>query len=384
MQMSQSIANTIKKLAKEKNIPLGKMLIDCGISKNAISTMQSQGYLPRLENLIKIADCLDCSIDYLLGRETKMNVENNDVGHIVNNGVNNGFIGDNFNSATIINGDNKEKENSCSQAFPKFDPNNMTENGHVTCGYCGTTFPLIPSDDKRSTYNHIVFNNRGQIDLCLDEYNGIEFEKLMKESGKTYSVAIGRCPTCGNDTICVYEYEYDNSKDILDTLNKVNTYLVKPFSNPIRFPDYVPQQIRKDYEEACAIARLSANAAAVLLRRCLQLMIRDFWKIDNYNLGNAFKTLKREHTEEISDYEILIDALIESGDSGAHPNEFEEQIANVEHVYVEFLINCTEQLIKDWYVKKHEKNKQQSEALAILERFKSARKAAGNTKNPSE
>ena len=46
-----------------------QMLSDCEISKNALSSMQAGGYLPRLENLIKIADYLNCSIDYLLGRD---------------------------------------------------------------------------------------------------------------------------------------------------------------------------------------------------------------------------------------------------------------------------------------------------------------------------
>ena len=51
-----------------KKITIGKMLSDCDLSKNTLSTMQSRGYLPRAETLIKIADYLDCSVDYLLGR----------------------------------------------------------------------------------------------------------------------------------------------------------------------------------------------------------------------------------------------------------------------------------------------------------------------------
>ena len=68
MQISQSVAKTIKDRAKKSNIPIGQMLTECGLSKNALSSMQSGGYFPRIENLIKIANCLDCSIDYLLGR----------------------------------------------------------------------------------------------------------------------------------------------------------------------------------------------------------------------------------------------------------------------------------------------------------------------------
>ena len=42
-------------------------------------------------------------------------------------------------------------------------------------------------------------------------------------------------------------------------------------------PDYIPKAIKKDYEEVCKIAHLSPNASAVLARRCLQSMIRDFF-----------------------------------------------------------------------------------------------------------
>ena len=68
MHNSQEVATTIKSLAKSKKIAIGQMLSDCGISKNTLSSMQSGGYLPRVENIARIADYLDCSVDYLLGR----------------------------------------------------------------------------------------------------------------------------------------------------------------------------------------------------------------------------------------------------------------------------------------------------------------------------
>lgn len=68
MHNSQEIANTIKSYAKSKKNAIGTMLIDCSLSKNTLSSMQSGGHLPRAETLIKIADYLDCSVDYLLGR----------------------------------------------------------------------------------------------------------------------------------------------------------------------------------------------------------------------------------------------------------------------------------------------------------------------------
>ena len=68
MHNSQEVATTIKSRAKSKKIAIGKMLSDCDISKNTLSSMQSGGYLPRVENIVRMADYLGCSVDFLLGR----------------------------------------------------------------------------------------------------------------------------------------------------------------------------------------------------------------------------------------------------------------------------------------------------------------------------
>ena len=65
---SQFVAERIKLLLKSRKISASKMLADCNMNKNALYTMQSEGYLPRLEAVAQIADYLDCSVDYLLGR----------------------------------------------------------------------------------------------------------------------------------------------------------------------------------------------------------------------------------------------------------------------------------------------------------------------------
>lgn len=68
MHNSQDVAIAIKQLAKAKGILIGKLLSDCDLSKNTLASMQSGGYLPRAETIARIADYLDCSVDYLLGR----------------------------------------------------------------------------------------------------------------------------------------------------------------------------------------------------------------------------------------------------------------------------------------------------------------------------
>ena len=71
---STRIAERIKAFSKAKEIPIKTLLENAGLSKNALSSMQSGGSTPKSENLAKIADQLDCSVDYLLGRTDKPEV----------------------------------------------------------------------------------------------------------------------------------------------------------------------------------------------------------------------------------------------------------------------------------------------------------------------
>ena len=54
------------------------MLSECDLNINLLSTMQSSGFFPRLEAIAKIADYLDCSVDYLLGRTNRMQESSKD------------------------------------------------------------------------------------------------------------------------------------------------------------------------------------------------------------------------------------------------------------------------------------------------------------------
>ena len=67
MYNSTNIAKRIKLIAKKNGISIGKMLSSCNLGINTISHMR-QGTMPKSDTLAKIADILNCSVDYLLGR----------------------------------------------------------------------------------------------------------------------------------------------------------------------------------------------------------------------------------------------------------------------------------------------------------------------------
>ena len=67
MYKSTNVAEIIKKTAKVKNIQLKDMLIELELNKNTLSNMY-KGSMLKGDSLARIADYLNISVDYLLGR----------------------------------------------------------------------------------------------------------------------------------------------------------------------------------------------------------------------------------------------------------------------------------------------------------------------------
>ncbi len=67
MYITQEIASRIKFMLKAQNKSMKNMLFDLGLGINAISEF-SKGKQLSCISLARIADYLDCSVDYLLGR----------------------------------------------------------------------------------------------------------------------------------------------------------------------------------------------------------------------------------------------------------------------------------------------------------------------------
>ena len=68
MYNCQEIADRIKDLANQRGIPIRAMLRDLKMGENLLQNMKSS--MPKADTLGEIADYLNCSVDYLLGRES--------------------------------------------------------------------------------------------------------------------------------------------------------------------------------------------------------------------------------------------------------------------------------------------------------------------------
>jgi transcriptional regulator with XRE-family HTH domain len=61
-------AYIIKKRCKEKGVSVKALLEVCKIRKGLIYDLEKRDKVPAVDLLEKIAICLDCSVDYLIGR----------------------------------------------------------------------------------------------------------------------------------------------------------------------------------------------------------------------------------------------------------------------------------------------------------------------------
>lgn len=73
--VSFDIALRIKEVAKDRDVVLRQMLEDVGLSKGTMDNLRTS--MPKADNLAKIADYLDVSMDYLMGRTDEPDIKNN-------------------------------------------------------------------------------------------------------------------------------------------------------------------------------------------------------------------------------------------------------------------------------------------------------------------
>lgn len=69
---SNKIAERIKTTAKEKGLSMKTVLQNADLNYNMMSMMRNS--FPKANSLGKIADELNCSVDYLLGRTDNPNI----------------------------------------------------------------------------------------------------------------------------------------------------------------------------------------------------------------------------------------------------------------------------------------------------------------------
>jgi hypothetical protein len=132
----------------------------------------------------------------------------------------------------------------------------------------------------------------------------------------------------------------------------LQTWRLRPESDATPFPDYVPLQIRQDYEEACLIADKSAKAAATLARRALQGVLRDFYQVKPGRLVDEIDAVEDKMDADLFE---AVHGVRKIGNIGAHMEADINVIVDVDPDEAKLLIELVETVIKETYVRRDER-----------------------------
>ena len=209
------------------------------------------------------------------------------------------------------------------------------------CPFCGQIMSVTTA--TRSCWKHM-----------FDDRPNAQFSHL--------ELLIYKCPNddCQKETVI--------AKGINGYIENKEVYIY-PDSSANIYPEYIPQAIRDDYKEAYSILQHSPKACATLARRCLQGMIRDFWKIKDKNtLYEEINAIKEKVPEP---QWKAIDAVRKIGNIGAHMNKDASLIVDVDPDEAHTLLRLIELLINQWYIAKHAEDELYKEVTSIGQSKKS-------------
>lgn len=200
------------------------------------------------------------------------------------------------------------------------------------CPFCNSNFVLTDDTLTESTISSGKF---------IKDETHFPSQVKVKLPDDRIHVSFFACPNCENTTI----------KFLGIGSQFKNRYLLFNPDSPAKvMPKYIPHPIIQDYEEACKIVNLSPKASATLSRRCLQGMIRDYWKISKGTLVEEIKFIESKVDPETKD---VLHSLRKLGNIGAHPEKDINLIVDIEPDEAQQLILFLEYLFEEWYIKTH-------------------------------
>ena len=224
---------------------------------------------------------------------------------------------------------------------------------HWTCPYC----------DRDTT--------------ITDTYSTANFSLTIKSSdgGRYFATLLVVCPNpkCRKFTLDISMSQFTFANGGWQIGDEIQSWSLIPPSSAKVFPEYVPQPIRDDYVEACAIRDLSPKASATLSRRCLQGIIRDFWGLSKARLIDEIDAIK-DKTDPLT-WEA-IDAVRKIGNIGAHMEKDINVIVDVEPNEAQLLIELIELLVKDWYIVRHNREERLKAIVAVKDEKEAVKVAA--------
>ena len=223
----------------------------------------------------------------------------------------------------------------------------------------------------------IEFDKKSRVYIC--PFCGNKQAFAQNSSYRTFGYNLGWASRgeWPNSDVTIYHLECSNEKcKKLSVIGYVESekrqFDIIPSFTCKTFPDYIPAQIRDDYQEACAIIELSPKAASTLFRRCLQGMLHDFWDIHGKTLNQEITQLK----EKVSSTQWkAIDGVRKIGNIGAHMEQDVNLIIDIDLGEARKLQALIELLIDKWYISRHDEEALFDDILNISEEKEKERKS---------
>jgi hypothetical protein len=219
---------------------------------------------------------------------------------------------------------------------------------HWTCPFCGRDTTIREGDFTVGSVSQIHKSSDGLLSLKV-------------------GFIVCPNPECKKTSLNVelFPLSLINSNGYLQKIignTSVKKWDLIPSSKAKKFPKYIPTGIIDDYEEACLILNNSPKASATLARRCLQGIIRNFWKVKPGKLFDEIEQIKAK--VDIDTWEA-IDSVRSIGNIGAHMEKDINLIIDVDPNEAELLLNLIETLIKDWYINSAERKNRLQQIKSI-------------------
>ena len=214
-----------------------------------------------------------------------------------------------------------------------------------------------------------------------------DLSRYGKIGGRATSIVCSNSD-CKEITLSFYLHEMAfNGTNWYHTSTAHHSWQLLPESSAKPQPNYIPKPIVENYNQACRIRNLSANASATMSRRCLQGMIRDFCGISKPTLAKEIDALRVQVDEGKGplgvgrDIMDAIDQVRRIGAIGAHMEKDINLILDVEPEEAQALIDLIEILFEEWYVAKHVREGKLKKLGVVVEN-KEAKKAQAKLPPP--
>jgi hypothetical protein len=135
--------------------------------------------------------------------------------------------------------------------------------------------------------------------------------------------------------------------------------------NEFRAPS-VPEDVFRDYDEACRLLRVSPCASATYARRCLQAMVRKKFKLKPGKFQNEIKSLASMNGAVATEVTDALERVRKMGKFRAMPEDDVKVLVGVSFDEARQTIDVIEALLFDWFIAPSEREQRIGALRAIL------------------